>query len=45
MDEPHEEVDKTSARGGETPHIGRYILLISTALITIAFIVLLFIFA
>lgn len=44
MDEDHEEVSKTEARAGETPHIGRYVLLFSTAILTIAFIVMLVIY-
>ena len=43
MDEQHEEVTKTEARGGETPHVARYVLLISVALIVIAFGVMLFV--
>ncbi|MGB3722489.1 MAG: hypothetical protein WA979_06680 [Pacificimonas sp.] len=37
MDEQHEEVAKQEARAGETPHIARYVLLISVVLIVIAF--------
>ncbi|MBZ6378315.1 MULTISPECIES: hypothetical protein [Pacificimonas] len=44
MTEPHEEVEKTEARAGETPHIGRYILLFSTVILVIAFIVLLIVY-
>ena len=41
MDEPHEEVPKDEARGGETPHIARYVLLISTVLLAAVFVILL----
>ncbi|MEE4349954.1 MAG: hypothetical protein V2J26_06985 [Pacificimonas sp.] len=44
MDEPHEEVEKVEARAGATPHIGRYVLLFSTAILVIAFIVMLVIY-
>ena len=45
MDEPHEEVRKEEARAGETPHIARYVLVISTALLAIAFVVMLVLFS
>ncbi|MGB7405257.1 MAG: hypothetical protein WA906_06175 [Pacificimonas sp.] len=46
MTEPdHEELTKTEARGAETPHIGRYVLLISTLLIVVAFGVMLVFFS
>ena len=35
MDEEHEELTKDDARGGETPGIGRYVLLISVVLVVI----------
>ncbi|MBV7257652.1 hypothetical protein KCG44_12740 [Pacificimonas sp. WHA3] len=35
MDEKHEEVGKEDARGGETPGIGRYVLLISVVLVVV----------
>ncbi len=37
MDEQHEEVAKQEARAGETPHVARYVLLVSVILIVIAF--------
>lgn len=45
MNEDHEEVAKDRARAGETPHIGRYVLLISTALLAIAFLVMLVVYS
>ncbi|MEM7525964.1 MAG: hypothetical protein AAF360_19855 [Pseudomonadota bacterium] len=44
LDEQHEEVAKQEARAGETPHVARYVLLISTGVLTLAFIALLFFF-
>lgn len=37
MNEDHEEVARDAARAGETPHIARYILMISVVLLIIAF--------
>lgn len=45
MDENREEVAKEQARAGETPHVGRYVLLISTVLLAIAFLVMLVVFS
>ncbi len=39
----HEELKADEARGGETPHIARYVLLFSTALVVFAFAILLMI--
>ena len=41
MDE-REHIDTTSARGGATPHMTRYILPISLGLVVLAFLLLLF---
>jgi hypothetical protein len=41
--EPHEQVTTNEARGGATPHVTRYVLLISLILIVVAFAALLLI--
>jgi hypothetical protein len=38
-------ISKTEARGGTTPHMTRYILPISTALVVILFAIILFVWA
>ena len=42
-DEPTEHVTTTEARGAATPHMGRYVLVFSTALIIVIFLVLFFV--
>jgi hypothetical protein len=42
MDEREQHIDTTSARGGSTPHMTRYILPISLGLVVILFALLLF---
>ena len=42
MDEREQHIDTTSARAGSTPHMTRYILPISLALVLIIFALLLF---
>ena len=42
MDEREQHIDTTSARGGQTPHMTRYILPMSLGLVLIAFALLLF---
>jgi hypothetical protein len=42
MDEGEQHIDTTSARGGSTPHMTRYILPISLGLVILAFLLLLF---
>jgi len=42
MDEREQHIDTTSARAGSTPHMTRYILPISLALVVILFALLLF---
>jgi hypothetical protein len=42
MDEGEQHIDTTSARGGSTPHMTRYILPISLGLVVLAFVLLLF---
>ena len=42
MDEREQHIDTTSARGGSTPHMTRYILPISLGLVILAFLLLLF---
>jgi hypothetical protein len=37
VDEPQEHVTTTEARGGATPHMARYVLVIGTALVIVAF--------
>jgi hypothetical protein len=41
MDEGETHIDTTSARGGATPHMTRYILPISLGLVIVAFVLLL----
>jgi hypothetical protein len=43
--EQHDRVNSTEARAGATPHVGRYVLVISTILIVVAFAALLMIWA
>jgi|GWRWMinimDraft_10_1066017.scaffolds.fasta_scaffold223096_1 hypothetical protein len=43
MKSDHEEVETNAARGGDTPHVARYVLMFSTSLVVIAFAVLLII--
>lgn len=43
MDEREEHINKTEARQGTTPHMTRYILPISTALVVILFALILFV--
>jgi hypothetical protein len=42
MDEGEQHIDTTRARAGATPHMTRYILPISLALVVLAFVLLLF---
>ena len=37
METPHEEISTTDVRGGSTPGVTRYVLLISLILIVVAF--------
>lgn len=37
----HEELSADAARGGETPHVARYVLMFSVTLVVMAFAVLL----
>jgi len=41
MDEGEQHIDTTRARAGATPHMTRYILAISLALVVLAFVILL----
>ena len=41
MDEREQHIDTTSARGGSTPHMTRYILPISLGLVILAFVLVL----
>ena len=43
MDEGERHIDTTRARAGSTPHMTRYILPISLALVVIAFVIILLI--
>jgi hypothetical protein len=43
MDEGERHIDTTSARGGSTPHMTRYILPISLGLVVLIFLLLLFV--
>lgn len=45
MNSDHEEVQTDAARGGETPHVTRYVLMFSIALVVAAFAVLLIIWS
>ena len=40
VDEPQEHVTTTEARGGATPHMTRYVLVIGTALVIVLFLLL-----
>ena len=40
VNEPQEHVTTTEARGGATPHMGRYVLVIGTALVIVLFLLL-----
>ena len=42
MDDPQRHIGKTEARGGTTPHMTRYILPISLAMVVIVFALILF---
>ncbi len=42
MEEREQHIDTTSARGGATPHMTRYILPISLGLVVLVFLLLLF---
>ena len=44
-DRGEQHIGKTEARGGTTPHMTRYILPISTALVVILFALILFVWA
>jgi hypothetical protein len=44
-EQDHTEVEATAARGGETPHVARYVLMFSVALVVAAFAVLLIIWS
>ena len=45
MDQDHEKLSTDRARAGETPHITRYVLMFSTALVVAIFAVLLLLWA
>ncbi len=40
VDEPQEHLTTTEARGGATPHMTRYVLVIGTALVIVIFLLL-----
>jgi hypothetical protein len=40
VNEPQEHVTTTEARGGATPHMTRYVLVIGTALVVVLFVLL-----
>ncbi len=40
VDEPQEHLTTTEARGGATPHMARYVLVIGTALVIVLFLLL-----
>jgi hypothetical protein len=40
VNEPQEHVTTTEARGGATPHMTRYVLVIGTALVVVLFLLL-----
>ena len=43
MNSDHEELETNAARGGDTPHVARYVLMFSTALVVTAFAIMLII--
>ncbi|MEO6581786.1 MAG: hypothetical protein ABIN68_03125 [Sphingomicrobium sp.] len=43
MTDPQEHVTTTEARGGSTPHMTRYVLVIGTALVIVLFAIILFV--
>ncbi len=43
MTEPQEHVTTTEARGGSTPHMTRYVLVIGTGLVIVLFAIILFV--
>ena len=43
MAEPQEHLTTTEARAGSTPHMTRYILVIGTGLVIVAFVIILFV--
>ena len=43
MTDPQEHVTTTEARGGSTPHMTRYVLVIGTTLVIVLFAIILFV--